>query len=205
MTDVTIPKFKGWTKPETVVEALERSLEHAKIEQKWVSGSWFDTGDLDLPFVNDWHEHWDEGEGEYVDGPNPAEKEQVDKAFSQLVCTNVTACSAGIVAIETLDGEALYSFLRNGEELDINLLRDDPIAWGALTFVARGFFDEFGLSSGWTKEMVEKTPIDFIIHNNDTVQPLRDADGNDLGYGDDKHHTRIVRGFEKALELAKAA
>lgn len=185
MNEVTIPRFKNWVKPVSVLEALERSLDHARIEAKWSDGSWFVVDHLAVD--TDWNNN--------LTADSHAE---VTKQIEGMVCTDVQACSAGIVAIETLDGAALYNFLAHSEELNQDILKADPICWGALELLAEAFGEEFkeeeleadkyALSWGPIKS---RDPVSRIIYHNDRS-------------GQTKHHERIVRGFERAVELAKA-
>jgi hypothetical protein len=181
-----IPRFMGWVKPATVTEALERCLEHARVEEKWSYGQWFETG-LELHTMID-DETWE-------DVVTPESHDYVVKEIEGQTCTDVKACSAGIVAIEVLDGEALYHYLRAGEEMDQDALMRDPIARGALEFLAEGFRQEFeAVEDG--SVFADSDPISCIVHFND-----RGLAGNTLT----EHHGRIVRSFEKGLELSRAA
>jgi hypothetical protein len=195
----TIPQFKGWTKPKTVAEALERSLAHAQIEEKWVSGGWFDTASLgeDIPLdLSD----------EYGDDVDEDKVERLSEGVAKMTCTNVSACAAGIVAIETLDGEALYEYLRSSEELDTDWLAQDEVFAAAIKFVAKGFIEVFGEEEPPYEGAIMPDPdtvggaVHIVIAVNDSHP------SNELTqFGEVKHHTLIVNGFEKALELAKAA
>jgi hypothetical protein len=183
----TITKFKGWTKPASVLEALERSLEHARIEEKWASGAWFN---VDIVLEHD----------EFGDDVTEASKEEFDKTISGMTCTDVPACSAGIVAIETLDGEALYHYLANSEELDTNWLAEDPIFAGAIKLVARGFEEVFGtLKPAYEgQHMPDADSVDGAVN---IIIARNDSESNSATRS---HHARIVASFEKAVELAKA-
>jgi hypothetical protein len=183
MNGVTIPRFKNWVKPVSVLEALERSLDHARIEAKWSDGSWFVT---DIAVDTDWDNN--------LTADSHAE---VTKQIEGMVCTDVQACSAGIVAIETLDGVALYNFLAHSEELDQDILKADPICWGALEVLAEAFGEEFKEEELEADKYAHGSPIKsrdpvgrIIYHNDRSAQQ--------------EHHGRIVRGFERAVELAKA-
>jgi hypothetical protein len=196
MPDVIV-KFKGWTKPETVIEALERSLEHAKIEEKWVSGGWFDTASLSDEIPTDLT---DDGYGEV----DMAVVKEFSEGVAKMECTNVAACSAGIVAIETLDGEALYEYLRASEELSSEWLAQDEVFAGAIKYVAKGFLEVFGEEEPPYEGAIMPDPdtvdgaVHIIVSCNDSTPR-----GELTAFGEVKHHTLIVNGFEKALAMAK--
>jgi hypothetical protein len=182
---VVLPKFKGWTKPETVTEVLERSLEHAKLESKWSHGSWFELDDLKLPEPQIGWSYDDD----YDDSDERVENlDEIAERFEGLACTDVKACSAGIIAIETLDGEALYKYMRDEESTE-QLLLADPLARRALEFLADAYVEVFGASP----DDAYASPLHVVIHRNDS------------GFGDPEHHAKIVRGFERALEMSKEA
>jgi hypothetical protein len=189
MSDIVIPKFKGWTKPKTVLEALERSLEHARDEDKWASGNWFE---IDFRLIVT--EEYDDSVGDIVEKVDPSSMEQFAKQVEASVCTDIKACSAGIVAIETLDGEALFEYLRNGQEMSEDILMADPIAKGAFEFLADGLRREFGVPSGHD---YHTEAIAQVVSINDRV--------GYSGWSPEGHHAKIVRGFERAVELAREA
>jgi hypothetical protein len=170
VTEQTIPQFMRWTKPANVTEALERSLAHAQDEEKWVSGAWFEV--------------------------DPESHDRLVKEISKMSCTDVKACSAGIIAIETLDGEALYHYLTHGSELGEDLLANDPIAWGAMKFLATGLRDAFGVTEG-DNNLYTTDPVAQVVAINDSRTPT---------FTDRReHHAKIVKGFERAVELSREA
>jgi hypothetical protein len=184
VTEQTIPQFMRWTKPANVTEALERSLAHAQDEEKWVSGAWFET-DLDEAETDPWSDEVD-----------PESHDRLVKEISKMSCTDVKACSAGIIAIETLDGEALYHYLTHGSELGEDLLANDPIAWGAMKFLATGLRDAFGVTEG-DNNLYTTDPVAQVVAINDSRTPT---------FTDRReHHAKIVKGFERAVELSREA
>jgi hypothetical protein len=187
--EITIPRFKGWTKPATVLEALERSLAHARMEDKWCSGEWFDTNLHNFIHV------------EYNDRPTPKSLAIIAGQIEGMVCTDVKACAAGIVAIEVLDGEALFSYYNNNEKLSQNLLMGNPIFRGAIEMLAQALTQTFITSEEDDSPTIpsQEDPINRVIWLNDG--PV--DDGSE--YSADKHHAYIVKGFERAVELAKEA
>lgn len=177
---IPTPRFKGWTKPKSVLEALERSLLHARNETKWTTGTWFDVPAL--------RAYSDEGQSTL---------EGAAKVIEGLACTDVKACAAGIIAIEVLDGEALFNYVANNTDFNDHILKDDPIAWGAVEFLAMAFDEEFSRDEQEQDDDGRK-----YYRHADALERI--ISRNDRGYvGNSEHHQRIVKCFEGAVALAK--
>lgn len=175
---IPTPRFKNWTKPKTVLEALERSLLHARNEAKWTTGAWFD-----VPAIN---HH-----------PGVDSLENAAKVIEGMACTDVKACAAGIIAIEVLDGEALFNYVANNTDFNDHILKDDPIAWGAVELLATAFDEEFK-----GDEQEQDDDGGGYYRHADALERI--ISRNDRGYiGNSKHHQRIVKCFEGAVALAK--
>lgn len=184
---LVIPRFKNWTKPANVLEVLERCLDHARIEQKWSSNEWFVTnGAPNIEY--EWETNW----------VTPESHAEVTKWIEGQTCTDIKACAAGIIAIETLDGAALYAYLKS-EELDEHFLKQDPLAWGAVERVAVAFAEEFAQEEAVHDRpgKYDSDPLGRIIHHNDAGYLQR------RNVNLDGHHDRIVRCFERAVELER--
>jgi hypothetical protein len=109
----------GWTKPETVKEALERGLEFARSEERWACGDWFAPlfpGDLKT---------------DHLGRHDP----------SKLTCWNVKACAAGILVLTCLDGQAIRRYFRD-QVNPSELLRHDEVGAEAARLLYAGLHDQ---------------------------------------------------------------
>lgn len=106
----------------------------------------------------------------------------------KLVCTDVTACAGGILVIVCLNGPTLRAYFK-GEVAPGVALASDEVGSAAAGLLRRGLVEVFG-------HYAEGRAVDQIVTINDL----------DYDHGDRAaHHSKIVRGFERAVELSKEA
>ncbi len=113
--------MKKWTKPQSTVELLERSLARARDEEKWAMGEWCSTS----PEVQD----------------AIAEGDKTD-AFWEKECQNAPACAMGIILLEGLDGKFFREYLY-GRITGEAAIRSDAMCSEAVMLLA-GALDGYG-------------------------------------------------------------
>jgi hypothetical protein len=178
MTDITTPQdawTAPWKKPETEVEALEVCLDIARDELTWCSGSLFE----------------------------PKKGADLSKGP---VCTNVQACAVGIVIMATMDGPEVKKYLDYGGNFHGNeeeSIRSNPVATAAVIRLARTVVGNDGYA------MTLDKAIRTVEHENDDSREFEVSYyHNKLDrwidrYDRKRHHKKIVKLFERALEMAR--
>jgi hypothetical protein len=178
--------LKDFKAPETAVELLERALEWAQDEDRWIAGTLFDPkvdNVLDLP--------------------------------DEEVCENVGACAMGIILIAAGDGPVVKSFLgdpNNEDELGPITLTEsvsNPAAEKAVRALAAALsYDgeqyltlDMGISSCESAIMTINDSKDLKTIESTILPGTSYLDPD--SYDKSKHHGKIVRGFEDALQIAK--
>jgi hypothetical protein len=169
--------MKKWTKPQSTVELLERSLARARDEEKWAIGQWCSPSTQALDAVA-----FDSGD-------------KTD-AFWEQECQNAPACAMGIILLEGLDGKFFREYVY-GRITGETAIRSDAMCSEAVMLLAQAL-------DATEYEYEYKYVDDAISHVMDINDhpPYVDNEG---GFDRQAHHARIVAGFEKAVELAKGA
>lgn len=222
MTEKTNNPFVPWTKPKTVPEALERSLEQAEDEKRWMSGAWWADTSINA-IVATIRERVrkarDLPEGVYHHLDLEAIEEQELAPF----CRSVRACSAGILLLVCGDGKLLKKRLIEGEDMEpTGELRGDQVAREAAVVLAmaftaydnsfhysspspsgsrysaeRAFTDfDFDALEGHIARSVEVDSFNAVVS---TITSVNDSSESS------EHHEKIVAMFGLAVRIAQEA
>lgn len=174
--------------PATVKELLERALVGARDEQRWVSGSWFT---VDTSVV----------------------KEDPDDLYSKLdwgklSCTSVSACAMGLLVMYSENGPVIRAWFATEEGVPISeICAQDPLISEAAVLLATAIRElQFATvpEGGEAGEWLVNTAHAYRRDPSAAVSEI--VTFNDMYSGDDEDDNadRIVRAFERAVELASA-
>lgn len=184
MGDVPVAGHEpGWTPPKDAEEALLRGHQFVAKEKRWICGSLFD---------------WDP----------QRDPETGLELLSPPSCTDVKACSLGILIIVCLDGPALKKYAAKGATATQFLLKADPVGAASLKFLAEAMTGYGTIST----HAAERDVIEFNDHGDNLFAD--DSDDIEIELSPEaakrycefqEHEDRIADAFLRASILAKNA
>lgn len=175
--------LKDFHEPRSAVELLERALDWARDEARWVHGALIQPKP-DTPIAP---------QGRDI---GRARQIAVKKSSDVDLCNNVGACAMGILIICTHDGGIIRKYLTGTQRsYEVELARDNDILCQATLFLARGLHDRHRKYSD-----IHDAVADIEETNDELGYRTRKGEWKDESRI--KHHARIVRGFERALKYA---
>jgi hypothetical protein len=162
--------------PKDTVELLERALEWAEDEKRWVTGNLF--------------------------LPKAVTYEQVSKMDDKEACESVGACAMGIILVAAADGSAVKEVLASVGEADeveyVNSFIATPEVEGATRALATAFSEDTKYVDREDVSVFDAESV--VVSYNDSYEQALRKEFVDR----DDHHKNIVEGFKKALEIAKS-